>query len=148
MRVPLATGECLYGRFEFLDLIAAQAADIVQPDVCVCGGLLEMKKIATLAEAHYITVAPHNPMGPVATAVNVHFAAATHNFKILEYVDPTRSEFATWVDDPYLPKDGYLELRDRPGLGIEVNEDAVSRNEYLHWQRTAPVRPDGATGYI
>ena len=148
MRVPLATGECLYGRFEFLDLIAAQAADIVQPDVCVCGGLLEMRKIATLAEAHYITVAPHNPMGPVATAVNVHFAAATHNFKILEYVDPTRSEFATWVDDPYLPKDGYLELRDRPGLGIEVDEDAVSRNEYLHWQRTAPVRPDGATGYI
>ena len=68
--------------------------------------------------------------------------------KILEYVDPTRSEFGTWVDEPYLPKDGYLELRDRPGLGLEVDEDAVSGNEYRHWQRTAPVRPDGATGYI
>ena len=147
MRVPLATGECLYTRFEFLDLIAAHGADIVQPDVCVCGGLLEMRKIADIASAHYVTVAPHNPMGPVATAVNVHFAAATHNFKILEYIDPTRSEWANWVDDPYLPRDGYLELRDRPGLGIDVNEDALT-DDPVHWQRTAPVRPDGATGYI
>ena len=147
MRVPLATGECLYTRFEFLNLIAAQGADIVQPDVCVCGGLLEMCKIADIASAHYVTVAPHNPMGPIATAVNVHFAAATHNFKILEYIDPTRSEWANWVDDPYLPRDGYLELRDRPGLGIEVNEDVLT-DDPVHWQRTAPVRPDGSTGYI
>ena len=81
MQIPLATGECLYTRWEFLDLMAAQAVDIIQPDVCVCGGLLEMRKIAAIAEAHYVSVAPHNPMGPVATAVNVHFAAATPNFK-------------------------------------------------------------------
>lgn len=148
MQVPLATGECLYTRFEFLDLITAQAADIIQPDVCVCGGLLEMRKIATIAEAHYVTVAPHNPMGPIATAVNVHFAAATHNFEILEFVNPLSSEYQSWVDEPYLPKDGYLELRDRPGLGIDVNEDVVRDNQYTHWQRTSPVRPDGATGYI
>jgi galactonate dehydratase len=148
MQVPLATGESLYTRFEFQDLIAAQGADIIQPDVCVCGGLLEMKKIADMAAAHYITVAPHNPMGPVATAVNVHFAAATHNFKILEYIDPTSSEWGNWVDEPYMPKDGYLELRDRPGLGIEVDEEAVSNNRYVHWQRECPVRPDGSTGYI
>ena len=148
MQVPLATGECLYTRFEFLDLIAAQAADIIQPDVCVCGGLLEMRKIAAIAEAHYVTVAPHNPMGPIATAVNVHFAAASHNFKVLEYVDPTNSEWVNWVDEPYLPKDGYLDLRDRPGLGIDVNEERVSKGKYIHWQRTAPVRPDGSTGYI
>ena len=148
MQVPLATGESLYTRFEFLDLIAAQAADIIQPDVCICGGLLEMRKIAAIAEAHYVTIAPHNPMGPVATAVNVQFAASTHNFKILEYINPTSSEWANWVDEPYLPKDGYLELRDRPGLGIDVNEEVVSKSEYIHWQRTAPVRPDGSTGYI
>jgi galactonate dehydratase len=148
MQVPLATGESLYTRFEFLDLIAAQAADIIQPDVCVCGGLLEMRKIAAIAEAHYVTIAPHNPMGPVATAVNVQFAASTHNFKILEYINPTGSEWANWVDEPYLPKDGYLELRNRPGLGIDVNEEIVSKSEYVHWQRTAPVRPDGSTGYI
>lgn len=148
MQVPLATGECLYTRFEFLDLIAAQGADIIQPDVCICGGLLEMRKIAAIAEAHYLTVAPHNPMGPVATAVNVHFAAAAHNFKILEYIDPTGKEWEGWVDDPYLPKEGYLELRDHPGLGIEVDEEVVAASRYAHWQRTAPVRPDGSTGYV
>ena len=148
MQIPLATGECLYTRWEFLDLMAAQAVDIIQPDVCVCGGLLEMRKIAAIAEAHYVTIAPHNPMGPVATAVNVHFAAATPNFKILEYILPLNNEWKDWVDEPYLPKDGYLELRDRPGLGIDVNEDAISGDQYVHWQRTCPVRPDGSTGYI
>lgn len=148
MQVPLATGESLYTRFEFLNLIAAHGADIIQPDVCICGGLLEMRKIAAIAEAHYVTVAPHNPMGPLATAVNVHFAAATPNFKILEYILPVNSEWNSWVDEPYLPKDGYLELRDRPGLGVEVNEEAISNNKYVHWQRTCPIRPDGSTGYI
>ncbi len=148
MPVPLATGECLYTRFEFLDILAAQAVDIIQPDICICGGLLEMRKIADIAAAHYVTVAPHNPMGPVATAVNVHFAAAIHNFKILEYVNPAGTLMETWVDEPYLPKDGYLELRERPGLGIDVDEAAITALPYAPWQRTAPLRPDGATGYI
>ena len=148
MQVPLATGESLYTRFEFLDLLAGQGADIIQPDVCVCGGLLEMRKIAAIAEAHYVTVAPHNPMGPIATAVNVHFAAATANFKVLEYINPLNCEWKDWVDDPYLPKDGYLEVRDRPGLGLEVNPDALKGDKYVHWQRTCPTRPDGSTGYI
>ncbi|MEW6753381.1 MAG: mandelate racemase/muconate lactonizing enzyme family protein [Candidatus Latescibacterota bacterium] len=149
MQVPLATGESLYTRFEFLSLIAAQGADIIQPDVCVCGGLLEMRKIAAIAEAHYVTVAPHNPMGPLATAVNVHFCAATPNFKILEYLVPTDLEWNDWVDEPYMPKDGYLELRpDRPGLGVEVNEAAITANQYVHWERHSPRRPDGSTAYI
>jgi galactonate dehydratase len=87
-------------------------------------------------------------MGPIATAVNVHFAAATHNFKVLEYTTPVETDWMKWVEDPYLPKEGYLELRDTPGLGIEVNEDAAKESAYIHWQRTAPVRPDGSTGYI
>jgi len=145
MQVPRATGECLYTRFEFLDLLAAHGADIIQPDICACGGLLEMRKIAAIAEAHYVTVAPHNPMGPLATAVNVHFAAATPNFKILEYHLPGNNH---WLDDPYVPTDGFLELRDRPGLGVEVDEEAISKDSYIHWQRTCPVRPDGSTGYI
>jgi galactonate dehydratase len=145
MQVPLATGESLYTRFEFLDLLQHQGADIIQPDICACGGLLEMRKIAAIAEAHYVTVAPHNPMGPLATAVNLHFAAATPNFKILEYRLP---EGIDWVDDPYLPKDGYLELRDKPGWGLDVVEEALGEDRYIHWQRTCPVRPDGSTGYI
>ena len=148
MTVPLATGECLYTRFEFLDLLAKQGADIIQPDICVCGGLLEMRKIAAIAEAHYVSIAPHNPMGPLATAVNLHFSAATPNFKILEYHLPDDRGGGDWLDEAYWPTDGYLKLRpDRPGLGVEVNEEAV-QTEYVLWERKSPVRPDGATGYI
>src|SRR5207237_3034185 len=75
--VPLATGEMLYTKYEFRDLLVRSAADIIQPDICCAGGLLEQRKIAAMAESFYVTVAPHNPMGPVATAVNVHFAACT-----------------------------------------------------------------------
>ena len=146
MQVPLATGECLYTRFEFLDLLAAQGADIIQPDVCICGGLLEMRKIAAIAEAHYVTVAPHNPMGPLATAVNAHFALSAPNFKILEYSLPseaTRRRF----DGVLLPTDGYLQVSERPGFGIELDEDAIRDDGYRHWERHAPTRPDGSTGY-
>ena len=149
MQVPLATGECLYGRFEFTNLIEAQGADIIQPDICVCGGLLEMRKIAAIASAHYVTVAPHNPMGPLAAAVNLHFAAATHNFKILEYKVPVGTDGGDWLHDPYLPKDGYLELRpERPGFGVEVEEEVLIKQEFVRWERTCPVAPDGSTGYI
>ena len=144
LRAPLATGECLYSRFEFLALMAAGGADIIQPDICAVGGVTEMRRIAALAEAHYVTVAPHNPMGPLATAVNVHFAAAQPNFKILEYKLP---EGVSWAIDPYLPKDGYLELRDRPGWGIEIDERVLDRDDYVHWERKLPIRPDGSTGY-
>ncbi|HET6467225.1 MAG TPA: mandelate racemase/muconate lactonizing enzyme family protein, partial [Geminicoccaceae bacterium] len=145
LKCPLATGESLYNRFEFLSLLTAGGADIVQPDICVVGGLLEMRRIATLAEAHFVTVAPHNPMGPLATAVNLHFSAAQPNFKILEYRLP---EGAPWVKDPYLPKDGHLELRpDRPGWGVEIDEEMLKRDDYVHWERKLPIRPDGSTGY-
>jgi galactonate dehydratase len=81
----LATGESLYSRFEFLRLLQVRGCDIVQPDICVVGGITEMRRIAALAEAHFVTVAPHNPMGPLATAINVHFCASQPNFRILEY---------------------------------------------------------------
>ncbi|WP_137179832.1 mandelate racemase/muconate lactonizing enzyme family protein [Roseomonas sp. AR75] len=142
---PLATGESLYSRFEFLRLLQVGGADIIQPDICVVGGLLEMRKIAALAEAHYVTVAPHNPMGPLATAVNVHFCAAQPNVKILEYRLPQQ---APYVRDPYLPRDGHLDLRhDRPGWGVEMDEAVLSEDRYIHWERKLPRRPDGSTGY-
>ncbi|MGH3490665.1 MAG: mandelate racemase/muconate lactonizing enzyme family protein [Actinopolymorphaceae bacterium] len=145
LQAPLATGECLYSPFEFLSLLSVRGADIVQPDVGVVGGLLQLRKIATIAEAHYVSVAPHNPMGPLATAVNVHFAAAQPNFKILEYkLGDTR-----WCPDPYLPRDGYLELRpDRPGWGVEIDEDALTTDDYVHWERKLPVLSDGSTGFV
>jgi galactonate dehydratase len=142
---PLATGESLYSRYEFLKLLQAGGCDIAQPDICVVGGLLEMRKIAAIAEAHFVPIAPHNPMGPLATAVNLHFCAATPSFKILEYRLPTE---APYVRDPYLPTGGYLELRpDRAGWGVEIDEEHLKEDRYLHWERKLPVKPDGSYGY-
>ncbi len=158
----LATGESLYSRHEFLRLLQVGGCDIIQPDICVVGGLLEMRKIATIAEAHFVTVAPHNPMGPLATAVNLHFCAAQPNFKILEYRLPNSGVLlpgrvgmvgetvgdAHYVIDPYLPKDGYLELRpDRPGWGVEIDEGHLASSDYVHWERRVPRRPDGSIAF-
>jgi galactonate dehydratase len=164
---PLATGESLYSRFEFLRLLQANGADIIQPDVCVVGGLTEMRHISALAAAHFVSIAPHNPMGPLATAINVHFCASQPNFKILEYRLPHGPGYvfgtgrdekpsaeqhlqgAWYVKDPYLPKDGHLELRpDRAGWGIEMDEQLLGTEDYVHWQRKVPVKPDGSTGYV
>ena len=143
--VPLATGESLYNRFEFLALLTAQGADIIQPDICVVGGLSEMRRIAALAEAHYVTVAPHNPMGPLATAVNIHFCAAQPNFKVLEFKPHIH---APWAVDPYIPVDGHMELRpDRPGWGIEIDEKVLEKDDYIHWERKVTRKPDGSTAY-
>lgn len=159
LNVPLATGESLYSRFEFLRLLQVGGADIIQPDICVVGGLLEMRKIAAIAESFYVPVAPHNPMGPLATAVNLHFAAACPNFKILEYRLPGTAAYlgrdlpateaaAGYVADPYLPQDGHLTLRpDRPGWGVEIDEAYLKTDRYIHWERKLPIRPDGSTAY-
>jgi len=144
--IPVATGECLYTKFEFRELLAREAADIIQPDVCLMGGLLEMKKVAAMAEAQYVVVAPHNPMGPVATAVNVHFAASTPNFVVLEY-NPDTGARAEIVDQPLLVKDGYIELPTKPGLGIEINEEAIAKYPFAPWRRNNPLRPDGSIAF-
>jgi galactonate dehydratase len=159
LKVPLATGESLYNRWEFLRLLQAGGADIVQPDICVVGGIYEMRKIAALAETFFVPVAPHNPMGPLATAVNLHFSAACANFKILEYRLPhgaaytghrlsDSGETTAYVKDPYLPVDGHLELRpDRAGWGVEIDEEYLKTDRYVHWERRLPRRPDGSTAF-
>ncbi len=161
LNCTLATGESLYNRNEFLRLLQVKGADIIQPDICVVGGISEMRRIATLAEAHFVSIAPHNPMGPLATAVNVHFSAAQQNFRILEYRLPKgqcyvyggtdlekREDETRYVVDPYLPKDGYLELRPgRPGWGVEMDEKAMQEDGYVHWQRRVPKRPDGSYAF-
>jgi galactonate dehydratase len=107
-----------------------------------------MKKIAALAEAHYITVAPHNPTGPIATAVNVHFAAGTHNFLILEYHPDDGGPRADILRQPITLKDGYLELPEGPGLGVELNDEALPERRIRNWRRGGLTRPDGAADFI
>jgi galactonate dehydratase len=145
--VPIATGEELYTKYEFRDLLAHQGADIIQPDVCVVGGLWEMKKIAAMAEAEYVVVAPHNPCGPVATAVNVHFALSTHNFLVLEYRPDGEPDRRAVVDEPIVLEEGYLLPPTRPGLGIELNLEACSEQVYKSWRRPLLWRVDGSLGY-
>jgi galactonate dehydratase len=145
--IPVATGECLYTKFEFRDLLVRDGADIIQPDVCLMGGIMEMKKIAAIAESCYVTVAPHNPMGPIATAVNVHFAASTPNFTILEYNPDDSGGRREIVKEPLKVTDGYIEIPTAPGLGIELNEEAFAKYPYAPWRRTNAIRPDGSIGF-
>jgi galactonate dehydratase len=146
--IPLASGECNYTKYEFRTILASQALDIIQPDICVCGGYLEMKKIAAMAEAHYVVVAPHNPMGPVATTVNVHFAASTPNFKILEYHPDDATPRKDLLKEPLLVKDGYIPVPAKPGWGIELNEEAFKHYPPKPWHRGFDYREDGSVAFI
>ncbi|MGA2269436.1 MAG: galactonate dehydratase [Bryobacteraceae bacterium] len=148
IEIPLATGECLYTKFDFREILAKQAADIVQPDICLAGGIMELKKIAGMAEAHYVVVAPHNPMGPLATIVNVHFAASTPNFLILEYHPDDEAPRKDLIKDPILVKNGYLPIPDKPGWGYEVNEEAFKHYPPKPWHREFAFRADGAPDFI
>lgn len=124
--IPLATGERCYTRYGFRELIERRAADILQPDVIHAGGLLETKKITSMAEACYMSIAPHNSAGPLCTAASVHLAAGIPNFKIQETFDDFSEP---WLKDavrgaPQV-KDGGFELPMEPGLGVQLDEDII-----------------------
>jgi galactonate dehydratase len=126
VNIPVATGERIHARHEFRELFELQAADVVQPDVTMCGGIGETRKIAAWAESYYVLVAPHNVGGPVSTAAALHLAACTPNFKIQEHFN----DFADpWVKDtaPGNPEvvDGFFALPAGPGLGVTLDEDLV-----------------------
>lgn len=129
-KVPLATGERLVDRAEFNDLLQARAVDIVQPDICHCGGLLEAKTIAAMAEAVSVGVAPHNPLGPIAGVAALHFAVATPNHVIQEEMVGAVPWYAEVVRGPLRLIDGFWQVPDAPGLGIEVDEAACARHPY------------------
>src|SRR5215475_7448158 len=133
--VPIATGEMLCTKYALRDILAGGAADILQPDLLICGGLLEAKKIAAMAEAHYATIAPHNPLGPVSTAAAVHFAASTPNFLILEYQPDRSGPMRELIREPLALEDGHIRIPDRPGLGIELNLPAFTGKPLKSWHR-------------
>jgi len=125
-KMPTADGESIYGVKGFLPYINAGAVDIVMPDVKYCGGMLELKKIAALAEAAGMPVSPHGPASPVGNFAAAHVCASLPNFLILEYgygEVPWRAEL---TDPPERLVNGRLELSDRPGLGVTLN-DRVAR---------------------
>jgi galactonate dehydratase len=128
--VPIATGERLVTRHEFREIFEKAACHVIQPDLCHCGGLLEGKKIAAMAEAYYMGVAPHNPLGPVANAVALHFALSTPNFLIQE--DMVSDVPWRWdvVQHSLETKDGYWQKAEAPGLGITVNEREAAKHPF------------------
>jgi galactonate dehydratase len=128
IRIPLATGERLATRFEFLPLLAHRACAVVQPNPCYCGGVTEIMKIASLADTHFVSVAPHNPNGPIGTMVSIHLALAMPNFLTLELVTgdvPWRWEV---VDGAPVGLAGYATVSDRPGIGADVLEEVAARH--------------------
>ena len=128
--VPISAGERLYTRFDYNELFRKRAADFIQPDVSHAGGIMELKKLAAIAEANYIPFAPHNPSGPIANAATLQLGACCPNFFILEimYSDVDYRKFIT--DESLEYKDGKIKIGDRPGLGIELNEEECLKHPY------------------
>ena len=128
--IPIASGERLVTLYEFSELLEKQAAQIIQLDVGQCGGILESKKIAGIAEAHYAMIAPHMYVGPVAAAAAVQVDACSPNFLIQEYNGgPLHQEL---FKEPIRFENGFIELPTAPGLGLELDDAVVRR------QRVAP----------
>jgi galactonate dehydratase len=128
--VPVAAGERTYSRFDCADLLDAEAVDVLQPDVCHVGGLLEMKRVAAMADAAHVPISPHNPYGPVCHAASLHFAASCHNFLVLETMVtdvPWRRDIST---EDWAFKDGCFVIPTKPGLGLELREEAFQKYPY------------------
>lgn len=131
IHVPVATGERLFTRFEYARFFKNNVVDIIQPDVIHAGGIMEMKKIAAMADAHYVTVAPHCSNGPACTAASVHFDFCTTNVKIQECFDDFAPDFVreAVIGFPRV-KDGYFSPPEAPGLGIDLNLDVINEHPY------------------
>jgi galactonate dehydratase len=128
--VSVAAGERIYTRYSYKDLFEKRAVDYIQPDISHGGGIMELKKIAAMAEAYYIPFAPHNPSGPVANAATLQLAACTTNFLILEIMSGDVSWRSEITNEALNYEDGYIQIPDKPGLGIELNEKAAVEHPY------------------
>lgn len=149
--IPLATGERLYTRWDFKNLFRQGAIDIVQPDVALCGGILETRKIAAMAEAFDMAVAPHAPYGPVSLAATLQVDACTPNVFIQEQslgIHYNRGfDLLDFVKNKeiFQYKDSYVQLPKGPGLGIDMDEDKIKEvaQEGLVWSNPSWKNYDG-----
>lgn len=149
--IPIATGERMFSRWDFKDLLIDGYVDIIQPDLSHAGGISECKKIAAMAEAFDVAVAPHCPLGPIALAACIQLDACTPNAFIQEQslgIHYNRgNDLLDYLKDPGVFKyeDGYVKLPVKPGLGIEVNEDKVieADREGHNWKNPLWRNDDG-----
>ncbi len=130
VNVPLATGERIFGRHGFRPLFEKQAVRIVQPDIARTGGISEFKKIAAMADTYYVSVAPHNPNGPICTIASMHACLSIPNFLILEFFEPDEPVFKEIVVGG-LKRDAEAVLPiDAPGLGIKIDEAFLTKYKF------------------
>lgn len=122
--VPIATGERLMNMHEFELLLSMHAAEFVRPDLCTMGGISAARKVAAIAESHYVGVVPHNPLGPVSTAACLQLDACISNFSIQEFPSFYESgSDALMMKEPFSVRDGYIDIPEKPGIGIELVPD-------------------------
>ncbi|MBO5868487.1 MAG: galactonate dehydratase [Oscillospiraceae bacterium] len=128
--VAISAGERLYNLRQYKDMFELRAADYIQPDISHAGGLMELKKISALADMHYTGFAPHNPSGPVANAATLQLAGCCTNFAILEIMYSDVPWRADVTNEDLRYEDGYIYVPDKPGIGIEINEEACLAHPY------------------
>jgi galactonate dehydratase len=128
--LPIATGERVFTKWGFREVLEKRAATILQPDLCHAGGITEVRLIAGMAEAYYASIAPHNPLGPISLAAGVQLAASIPNFLCQEQVSLGEG----YLKKPFTVREGYLELPTGPGLGIELDENAMADNLGHDWR--------------
>src|SRR5262249_6894025 len=138
----------------FMELITKRAVDILQPDVGHVGGMLEAQKIAAMAHARFLPVAPHNPTGPVMNAMTLQLAASIANFCILETIAidvPGRREI---VRESLVSSNSEIKIPDAPGLGLELDEEACARHPYIRHpirqfeSGPSPLKPEGSLPFV
>ncbi len=128
--LPIATGERVFTKWGFREVLEKHAASILQPDLCHAGGITECRLIAGMAEAYYAAIAPHNPLGPISLAAGVQLAASIPNFLCQEQVSLGEG----YLKKPFTVRDGYLDLPTGPGLGIELDENAMADKIGHDWR--------------
>jgi galactonate dehydratase len=136
--LPIATGERVFTKWGFREVLEKKAATILQPDLCHAGGITEVRLIAGMAEAYYATIAPHNPLGPISLAAGIQLAAAIPNFLCQEQVNLGDG----YLKKPFVVKDGFVDVPTGPGLGIELDEEAVKKKMGHKWRSTESYDED------
>jgi galactonate dehydratase len=134
--VPVVTGEAIYTKRGFREIFEQRAADIINPDVCNCGGILELKEIAAMAEPHYVAVSPHNYNSTtVGLAATVQVSACIPNFIITEYFVNFENMGKQITVEPIKIEKGYIKLHEKPGLGIELKEEFLIEHKAIQQKK-------------
>jgi galactonate dehydratase len=136
--LPIATGERVFTKWGFREVLEKKAATVLQPDLCHAGGITEVRLIAGMAEAYYATIAPHNPLGPISLAAGIQLAAAIPNFLCQEH----RSLGEGYLKQPFVMKGGFVDVPSGPGLGVELDEVALANKIGHKWTNTESYDED------